>query len=620
MTFGLRERLASVLVALALVIAIASTALFFRELRIQLVEAAHTDLAVRADLARVDLRADLALLGQDVDFLAEAPATEGLLRALENGGVDPLTQSTREHWTAHLVAKFHALAHSRAHYDQIRIIGLADGGREIVRVDRHSDGGELRTVEGAELQQKGDRPYVRDALVADHGTVQFSPIELNREGGVVQLPERPVVRASRVVHGPSGEPVAVVVVNLAMEPVFERLASRQPAGISLVVTNDRGQPLFGTDRDFAFERGDPADAVAGRSELGALLGRDVPADPAMLGTARDLRVGNLELAIALDQPRAAVTALAGRVVWGALLGVSFAALCALGVAIALSRAITRPLQDLADAIASARVDGTWRASPTARSLPETTIIAEAFDETWARAVDALKAQRRVEGELRRNNALLEQFAYAISHDLKAPLRGIRACADWIEADLPPDTPADVHENLGFIHDRAERLTHMVDGVLAYSAEVRTAVPEPEVVDTTSVVADVLRDLLPESALVEVTPDLPRVSANRDDVQRILQNLIGNALHHAPGARIVVSGTTEGEHAVLCVGDDGPGVPPELRERVFQLFQTMGKGGNGVGLTISREIARRHGGDLVLDASPSGGALFVLTLPSPPVRG
>ncbi|MCA9570977.1 MAG: hypothetical protein KC656_24220, partial [Myxococcales bacterium] len=159
MTFGLRERLASVLVALALVIAIASTALFFRELRIQLVEAAHTDLAVRADLARVDLRADLALLGQDVDFLAEAPATEGLLRALENGGVDPLTQSTREHWTAHLVAKFHALAHSRAHYDQIRIIGLADGGREIVRVDRHSDGGELRTVEGAELQQKGDRPY-----------------------------------------------------------------------------------------------------------------------------------------------------------------------------------------------------------------------------------------------------------------------------------------------------------------------------------------------------------------------------------------------------------------------------------------------------------------------------
>ncbi|HJX32647.1 MAG TPA: ATP-binding protein, partial [Solirubrobacterales bacterium] len=113
-----------------------------------------------------------------------------------------------------------------------------------------------------------------------------------------------------------------------------------------------------------------------------------------------------------------------------------------------------------------------------------------------------------------------------------------------------------------------------------------------------------------------------VEGNPDELHRMVVNLLDNAAHHTPpGSRIELSLRAAGDLAVLEVADDGPGIPPELRDHVFDRF-VRGNGpadvaagpGTGLGLAIVRAVATSHGGDVEAAASPSGGALLRVRLP------
>jgi signal transduction histidine kinase len=124
---------------------------------------------------------------------------------------------------------------------------------------------------------------------------------------------------------------------------------------------------------------------------------------------------------------------------------------------------------------------------------------------------------------------------------------------------------------------------------------------------------------------ELTVDVQPVVVDgaRDELHRLALNLMENAVRHTPaGTNVHVVVRADGDQAVLTVSDDGPGVPEELRDQIFERFVRAAgdRGGSvGLGLSIVKAVARSHGGDVRLENSPGGGACFVVTLPRITVR-
>jgi signal transduction histidine kinase len=116
--------------------------------------------------------------------------------------------------------------------------------------------------------------------------------------------------------------------------------------------------------------------------------------------------------------------------------------------------------------------------------------------------------------------------------------------------------------------------------------------------------------------VDVEDDLPPVRVDRDQIQQLLLNLLKNAeeaMGERGGVRLAVF--REGDRVVFAVDDEGPGVPPSQRERIFEPYVTGRPEGTGLGLAIARRIAEEHGGSLQAEDAPTGGARFALRLPA-----
>ena len=275
--------------------------------------------------------------------------------------------------------------------------------------------------------------------------------------------------------------------------------------------------------------------------------------------------------------------------------------------------------------------GTYWAHPRRASDEELEMLQALADSTAValenartlEGLEALVAERTA--ELRASNRDLAAFAHVAAHDLKAPLTTVLGRVEMIGLDPGVrDNPATA-ESLAAVERQAFRMAELIDGVLAYSTAA-TSDLELEPVDLRLLVAEVLADLRGvverDGAVVEVAEDLPVAAASRSLVERVVQNLLGNAIAYSDrsGPRVRVDGGVEGGQAFVRVSDNGPGVPPSERETVFDMFRrgstSAGSPGSGIGLAFSRRVAERHGGTLEVDDAPGGGARFTLRLPLP----
>jgi PAS domain S-box-containing protein len=212
---------------------------------------------------------------------------------------------------------------------------------------------------------------------------------------------------------------------------------------------------------------------------------------------------------------------------------------------------------------------------------------------------------------------LDQFAYAASHDLRAPLRAVANLAQWIQEDCGDRLGAETVEHLRLLMDRVHRMEALIDGILAYSRAARTP-HEPEVVDTGKLVRSVIELLAPpDSARIAVAPGMPVITTERLPLEQVLMNLIGNAIKHGhagrPEVAITITARDAGDAVEFAVSDDGPGIPPEFHERIWGIFQTLAARdkveGTGIGLALVKKIVERRGGRVSLDSRPGSGATF-----------
>jgi PAS domain S-box-containing protein len=224
--------------------------------------------------------------------------------------------------------------------------------------------------------------------------------------------------------------------------------------------------------------------------------------------------------------------------------------------------------------------------------------------------------------LERSNRELDAFAYAASHDLRAPLRGIANLAQWIEEDLAGQQLLndDTSQMLQLMRSRMHRMEGLIEGLLEYSRAGRVH-HAPEDVDVGLLVREVVDLLSPaEPAQVVVAPGLPTLRTERLPLQQIFLNLIGNGLKHARrhDAVIEVSAREDGAFQEFTVKDNGGGIPPEYQSRIWGIFQTLEARdkveGTGIGLALVKKLVESAGGRVWVESEPGEGAAFKFTWP------
>ena len=239
------------------------------------------------------------------------------------------------------------------------------------------------------------------------------------------------------------------------------------------------------------------------------------------------------------------------------------------------------------------------------------------------------AAREANEKLLHANQELDDFSYTVSHDLKEPLRGIEGLTKLLLDEYAEKLDDTGREYLRFVRDSGVRMRLLVDDLLRLARISRRRYPY-ETVDFNELVGEALETLRytiqERRATVEVQPNLPHAACDRVRVAELFRNLVSNALKFSNGKPPVVEiGYKERPSTHLFwVRDNGMGIRPEDRKRVFLIFQRVNTGdkveGTGVGLTICKRIVEHHGGRIWVESEPGVGSRFCFTLPKWPGDG
>jgi signal transduction histidine kinase len=294
-------------------------------------------------------------------------------------------------------------------------------------------------------------------------------------------------------------------------------------------------------------------------------------------------------------------------IFGVLLGTGLA----LALALALSRRALAPITRLT---ATARAIASTRDPSRSVPIPDTEDEVAELAHTLNDMLQALEASRE---EREAVLARQRQFVADASHELRTPLTSVLAnlelLADVLEGERGEAARAALRST-----QRMRRL--VADLLLLARADAKREIPHSPT-DLAQVLIDVASELGPVAGEHELSIDArpATVEGSRDELHRLAMNLIQNAFQHTPdGTHVEASVATVGDHVRLVVTDDGPGVPPDMREKIFDRFVRAegDRGGSvGLGLSIVRAVARTHGGEVVLETPPEGGSRFVVTLPA-----
>ncbi len=222
-------------------------------------------------------------------------------------------------------------------------------------------------------------------------------------------------------------------------------------------------------------------------------------------------------------------------------------------------------------------------------------------------------------ELESVNQELRDFAYIVSHDLKAPLRAISTLASWIATDYRDRLDAEGRQQLDLMIQRVKRMHNLINGILEYSRVGRIK-EKTEEVNVNDLVKEVLEMIAPpENITVTVENELPTIVCEKTRIMEVFQNLLSNAIKFMdkPKGIIRIGCVADDGYWKFSVTDNGPGIEEEYFEKIFQMFQTLSSGrqeNTGVGLTLVKKIITMYGGNVWVESEVGQGSTFYFTIP------
>jgi len=279
---------------------------------------------------------------------------------------------------------------------------------------------------------------------------------------------------------------------------------------------------------------------------------------------------------------------------------------------------------LADGLVTVNFTNRYMAKDdSTRWLRWTAILAD-DGMVYARATDVTR-EKATALELERSNEELRQFAYIASHDLNEPLRTITGFAQLLERRYEDQVDERGRDYIRRMVGGVSRMQALIADLLklsraGHSEERATAIESSEL--AANVVEDLAEQVADRDADLRIG-ELPRIVGHRQQLQQVFQNLISNALKFGNGGTPVVevSAERQGPAWRFAVADNGIGIEPGQRERIFKPFERLHSrddyAGTGIGLAICKKIVERHGGEIHVEDGLQGGSRFVFTVPDEP---
>ncbi len=227
--------------------------------------------------------------------------------------------------------------------------------------------------------------------------------------------------------------------------------------------------------------------------------------------------------------------------------------------------------------------------------------------------------------LEKRNQELDQFAYIVSHDLKAPLRAIANLSSWIEEDLEDHLDSETQHQMDLLRGRVHRMEAFINGILEYSRVGRMR-SQVETVNVESLLKEIIDSLDPPSEFtIEMTTPMPTLVTDPLPLQQIFTNLISNAIkhHHRCDGNIFIAAQEMENAYEFIISDDGPGIDPKFHEKIFTIFQTLQSRdtveNTGVGLAIIKKILDDKGGTIKVESELEKGTTFRFTWPKQEIQ-
>lgn len=254
------------------------------------------------------------------------------------------------------------------------------------------------------------------------------------------------------------------------------------------------------------------------------------------------------------------------------------------------------------------------------------LVTDSNDELAEVGRDLVIAARELEisyTALQRSNKDLERFAYVVSHDLREPLRTVSSFSQLLHRKAKDVLDADSLEYLAFVIEGAARMKRLIEGILEYSRFTNSEQHGFEKLQIASVVETVesnLQAAIEESGALVTCGPMPEVFGNRVQILQVFQNLMSNAIKYRRTdvrLKIHISAQQQPDKWLFCIEDNGPGIDPEHRVRIFDIFQQVSDrkaGGAGIGLAVAKRIVEQHGGSIWVESDLGRGSKFFFTLP------
>ena len=225
-------------------------------------------------------------------------------------------------------------------------------------------------------------------------------------------------------------------------------------------------------------------------------------------------------------------------------------------------------------------------------------------------------------DLARSNADLAQFAYVASHDLQEPLRTITRFVQLLEKRYQGKLDQDADEFIGFVVSGTKRMQQIINDLLAYS-RVNTSREPPNIMKIEDAIQRAMQNIkyvLEDTRGTIIYGEMPSIIADEPQMTQLFQNMIGNALkfHGEEAPRVEISAARKENDWIFSVRDNGIGIDPQYKDRIFEIFQRLHTceeyAGTGIGLAIAKKIVERHEGHIWVESQPGKGSTFNFTLP------
>ena len=592
-------------------------------------------LKYETNIKSLKLIADIKSLSGDTQYLATTPPIKGIPRAIGDFGIDPKDHSTLKTWQARLTTIFSELIRAKPHYLQIRYIGIADGGKELIRVDRK--GKQIKTVNKKSLQKKGGTPYFKKASLLAPGQVYLSNITLNREFGKVSLPHTPVIRAATPIYF-NDKVFGVLVINMEFSSIFHDLIINTPRELVPYVTNEQGYFLAhpNSDKSYGFDHGNENTIQSIYDGFTLNQSRDIrdvefteESNGDVIHVVKafyDPTRRDRYFAVMLATSKKNLSSGSAQLKYQSYLIITLLVFLSLIIAAILSSRLMKPLSLIATA-SDDLAQGREVSNLPLKSGDEIGELARSFDDMRHQLEDKKQELIISQGHVHHANkmASLGEMASGLAHEINSPIQTINLIAQRVQRQLKKNMSSEeIDDSMSKITASVNQISEIIDSLRNVSRDST----DDDFIETS--IADLIQDAVNmteerfkvNNIQFDITfHDLSEntlIQCQRLQVSQVLINLVNNAydaIQTCDDKWVKIDIKKISDRIQIAVTDCGTGIAPEIVEKIFEpMFTTKDIGqGTGLGLSISREIILKHNG-LFYVKKESSNTCFIIELP------